>query len=466
MLKNFLWAFIEKGGQFSLQFLSVIILSRFLTPKEYGIYGIMAIFISVSELLIDSGFGGALVHKKVVCQSDINTLFISNLGISIFLYLVLFLAAPFISNYYAIPELEQYLRVLGITIIFHSTTIVHLTLLQRELKLKKSANITLAASVVSVVSAVIAAYFGMGIWALIIQPLMMAISLSVILWMSEKRNISIFFSLNAFNELWAFGSKLLIANLLQNIYSNISTSIMPKIANVTTSGYYFQASRINSIPVSILQMTIDKAAFPILSKEPTHKDVLNKTQQLNIAIITLSAPLIPILSLFSNEIISIVLGVKWLNAAPFLQILAWGGWGLLIQALYRNIYKSVGDTKTILKTDIIKTIIGLTVLALSAIWGVTFMIWGLTIGMYVGTVLYSIHLNRDFAFSIKKQLKNISVPLLASLISYISSYFIYICLDYHWYNLFLVIVFLIEYVFLNLILKNEFLRQLIKMIGL
>ena len=217
MFKNFLWAFFEKGGQFFIQFLSVVILSRFLSPEEYGIYGIMAIFIAISELLIDSGFGGALVQKKDVKQIDINTLFVTNLVISLVLYFILFFAAPYIAIYYKIPELSLYISVLGITIMFYSLTIVHITLLQKDLKFKKSANITVISTSLSVSFAVLIANFGGGIWALIFQPLLMSIFMASILWTIERRNISIQFSKDSFRELWSFGSKLLAANLLNTI---------------------------------------------------------------------------------------------------------------------------------------------------------------------------------------------------------------------------------------------------------
>lgn len=455
MFKNFIWAFIEKGGQFIIQFLSVVILSRFLTPEEYGTYGIMAIFISVSELLIDSGFGGALVQKTQIDQVDINTLFVSNFGMSLFLYLCLFIAAPFIADYYGIPQLLWYIRVLGLAIIFYALTIVHFSLLQRELRFKKSANITLIASVISVACAVVAAYLGMGIWALIIQPIMMAFSLAAILWLSEKRSIGFSFSRESFLGLWNFGSKLLAANLLQTIYSNVSTSIIPKIASVKVSGFYYQASRLNGIPIGILQTTVDKAAFPILSKEKSRELVLEKARTINKTIVTIFFPFFPILSLFSMEIIGIVLGKQWLEAAPFLSVLAWGGWGLLLQALSRNIYKSIGDTKTILKIDLIKTLLGLSVLCMSIYFGVTFMIWGLTISMYIGAVMYAWHLRKDIFYGFKKQFSDFILPVLTSAITYVLFFVIYKRMDYNWYNITIALAFLIVYIVLNILFKNK-----------
>lgn len=455
MFKNFLWAFLEKGGQFFIQFLSVVILSRFLSPEEYGIYGIMAIFIAISELLIDSGFGGALVQKKDVKQIDINTLFVTNLVISLILYLILFFAAPYIAIYYKIPELSLYIRVLGITIMFYSLTIVHITLLQKDLKFKKSANITVISTSLSVLLAVLIANFGGGIWALIFQPLLMSIFMAGILWTIERRNISIQFSKDSFRELWSFGSKLLAANLLNTIYSNFITSVIPKISSIRNSGLYYQASRLNTIPNSMLQMTIDKAAFPVLTKESCSENVLKKARELNLVINSITYSLFPFLSLFAVEIIFIILGRQWCEAASYLSILAWGGWGFMYQVLSRNIFKSVGDTKTILRVDMFKTLIGLIVLGLSTIFGVMFLIWGITLSMYFGAFIYMYELHHKLNYKILSQLKEIVKPLTSSVLTYISLYPIVSRLENEWYNIFIVIPFVFIYVFLNILMKNE-----------
>lgn len=455
MFKNFLWAFFEKGGQFFIQFLSVVILSRFLSPEEYGIYGIMAIFIAISELLIDSGFGGALVQKKDVKQIDINTLFVTNLVISLVLYFILFFAAPYIAIYYKIPELSLYIRVLGITIMFYSLTIVHITLLQKDLKFKKSANITVISTSLSVSFAVLIANFGGGIWALIFQPLLMSIFMASILWTIERRNISIQFSKDSFRELWSFGSKLLAANLLNTIYSNFTTSVIPKISSIRNSGLYYQASRLNTIPNSMLQMTIDKAAFPVLTKESCSENVLKKARELNLVINSITYSLFPFLSLFAVEIIFIILGRQWCEAASYLSILAWGGWGFMYQVLSRNIFKSVGDTKTILRVDMFKTLIGLIVLGLSTIFGVMFLIWGITLSMYFGAFIYMYELHHKLNYKILSQLKEIVKPLTSSVLTYISLYPIVSQLENEWYNIFIVIPFVFIYVFLNILMKNE-----------
>lgn len=460
MFKSLIWAFVEKGGQFICQFIGVVILSRFISPEAFGIYGIMSIFISISEMLVDSGFGGAIIQKKDINPEDVNTLFLSNVSISIVLYLFIIVISPLVARLYSLPELKFYLQVLGITIVLYSFTLVHITLLQRNLKLRESALITLCASIVSVIGATVCAIEGFGIWALIIQQILMSFTLALLLWLTQKCYISFSFSKKSFVDLWNFGSKLLAANLLQTIYNNICTSIIPKISTIKVSGMYYQAARINNIPTSIVQTAVDKAVFPILSKEESIPEVLNRARTINISIVSVLFPIFALISLFSREIIIIILGEKWFEASSFLRILAWGGCGLLIQALYRNIYKSIGKTKTILKIDTIKTIIGLILLTLSSFWGVKSMIYVLTLSMYIGTILYAYDLHYTLHLSIKVQIKDILIPTLISFFLFFAFSLFCNNLAYHWYNISISLLYLLFYLLLNVLFKNTFFYRL------
>lgn len=464
MFRNFLWAFIEKGGQYIFQFISVVILSRVLSPEDFGVYGTMMIFIAISELLIDSGFGGALVQQKKITNKDINTLFVTNFSISLFLYLLLFLLAPIIADYYEIPMLVNYLRILGLVIILYSLSIVHITLLQRELKFRQTSIVVLISSVISVASATLAATGGLGVWALVIQQLSLAFVMVVVLNLIEKRKIRIQFSKSSFRKLWGFGSKLLVANLLHTVYNNISSSLVPKIASMNIAGNYVQASRINSIPINVVMSTIDKVAFPLLSREK-EEALLGKAKNINRIVITICLPLFPILSLLSEEIIYIVLGQEWLDAANFLSILAWGGIGLLLQTLYRNVFKSMAKTSSILKVDIFKTFCGLIILGLSLKLGMSFLIYGLTFSMFIGAFFYIILLNVKNKVSIYQLICDFIKPLFISLILYVICKVYMQKHDFSLFNIIISILYYLSYILLNLLFRNNAMIVLLNYLG-
>lgn len=455
MFKSFLWAFVEKSGQFFLQFISLIVLSRLLSPQDYGIYGTMMIFIAIAELLIDSGFGGAIVQKKYVSSLDIGTLFITNFAISIVLYIIIYILSPYISSIYDLPELCVYLRTLGVVVILYSLTIVHVTLLQKELKLRESAQIQLCSTLGSVMCAIFFAYSGFGVWALIIQQLSNAFIMNFLFLLKDRRNISICFSYESFRSLWGFGSKILLANIIRSLYDNISASIIPKIASMRVSGLYVQASRIFSVPVNIIVSTIDKATFPILSQEQTESQLLLKAREINKIILSFGLPLFPLLSLFSDELVFIALGNEWIASADYLSVLALGGIGTLIQSLYRNIFKSLGYTSYILFVDIVRTLIAFVLLISSIRLGVLFMIYSLTFSMYIGPLLYSFFLRRAVHYSYKEQWSDLFKPLLSTFAIYVASSLILRCISFHWYNVFISILIYIIYLLFNCIIKNR-----------
>lgn len=461
MLRNFIWAFMEKGGQFFLQFVSIMILSRILTPSEYGIYGIMTIFIAMSEMLIDSGLGGAIVQKKIIVQADIDTLFTLNISVSSILYLILFICSPFIANYYNLPELTLYLRVLGITIIAYSLTIIHSSLLQRELKFKVSAKITIAATLISICVSIFLALNGMGIWAIIIQQVLISSFMAIFYWVVNKRRIRLKFDLNSFMLLWKFGSNLLFANILRTFVDNITTSIIPKIASYRISGLYYQASRLNSIACSVSQMTIDKAVFPILSKQEKKVQICNYARVMNRIVMFFAFPAFLYLSLFSKEIITQVLGQQWSESAIYLSILAWGGSAVLLQVLYRNMVKSIALTRTILKVDICKSVITLLVLIISIKFGVMFMVVCFTINMFLGALFYAVVVKKEFGYVYKEQLQDIIIELACSLCCYVSFYYLHAFIPSSQLQIFLIIPYYAVYILLNYIMGNKMVFELI-----
>lgn len=418
MFKQFLWVFLEKGAVMTIQFVTLLILSRLLTPQEYGIYGIMLIFISISDLLVDSGFGGAIIQKKNVSQIDVDTLFLTNLGIAAFLYGILFLFSGVIERFYNVENLSSYLRVLGLSIVFFSFSIVPNSMMMKNLRFRKLAVITVISSLLSSFIAIVLALYGLGVWVLVCQQVLNSLFLALLLWLFSHVNISFNYSKSSFKSLWSFGSNLLFANLLSTIYNNISSSIVPKIASLTQAGYFNQARRLQLLPNNIIYMSIDKAAFPILSQENTISNILLQARYINKYIFTICAGIFPLLSLASLPIIRILLGKEWLPAAPYLSILFWAGFGLLIQALYRNMFKSAGFTKVIFKIEIFNTIVGLSIILSAIAGGIMYIVYGMVLSSVISAFMWFLYANKYFLYGFKQQVVDFLPVLIISFISY------------------------------------------------
>ena len=414
-----MWVFLEKGSTTVLQFLAIIVLGRLLTPEDYGTYGIMIIFIAISDALIDSGFGGALIHKKNVLPEDINTLFVTNATFSAILYALIFVGAPFLEEYYAVPNLSLFFRVLGLVVISYAFSIVQNSMLIRDLRFRTSTFITLSAAILSTTIAIVLASLGLGIWALIIQVLSQSIIATSILWMRSKVKIGTKISKQSFKDFWNFGSNLLGAHILQSIVNNVSKSIIPKIGTWGQSGLYFQACKLNNVPVNIMSMSIDKSLFPILSKETTTDRIVKKARSINRYFITYLFPIFPLVSLVSYPLIKIVLGVKWLAATDYLEIILWSGIPLIIQSLYRNILKSLGYTRYIFIVELIKSAFLLSFILIAMNFGVLFLVWAVTIASFIGAIIWGVCLNVKANYRLLDQISDLIRPVLITILDYV-----------------------------------------------
>ncbi len=454
MLKKILWVFLEKGSLTLIQFIALIVLSRLLGPEDYGIYGVMAIFIAVSQMLVDSGLCGALVQKKDINDIDINTLFFANTAISLVLYVILFCAAPFIEHYYAIPSLSNYIRVLGLSILVFALSQVQNVILSRNLQFRKSALINIIASVISLIAAIWIAKMGFGVWALIFQTLINSLVVTLLLWTTTKTRIGFNVSKESFSALWKFGSYVLGENLLDCIVNNITTSIIPKIDSIGKSGLYFQASKLSSIPNNIIGLSVDKFSFPVLSKEKERSIFLDKARSINKNLILIIIPLFPLLSYCSYPIIQLVLGEKWLDVAPYFSVLIWSGIGMLIQVFYRSMIKANGITKYLLHAEIIKSVVFLAGIMISASIGVWAIIYCVVIMSVFGALLWAVYVKKVLGLGYVEQLSDLKKPAISLLIVIMTIWFLGVQ-EYSYVRFAIAALAYVEYLIINYFLKNQ-----------
>ena len=448
MIKKILWVFLEKGSLTIIQFVALMVLSRMLGPEDYGIYGVMMILMAVSNMLVDSGLAGALVQKREVSDIDINTLFFTNFGISLLLYIVLFCAAPFIELFYGIPNLSDYIRVLSVSILVFALSQVQNALIIRNLQFRKSALINIVASILSLVVAIWLAKVGLGVWALIYQTLTNSIVVTVLMWVTSNTRIGIKTSVESFKNLWSFGSNILGANILDSVVSNVSTSIIPKIDSVGQSGLFFQGSKLSNIPINILALSVDKFSFPILSKERERALLLEKARSINKNLILIIIPIFPLLSYCSYPIIQLVLGEKWLEVAPYFSVLVWSGIGLFIQVLYRNMIKANGVTKHLLKVETIKSFIYLLGIVVSAYFGVWAIIYCVVVISVFGALLWAVCVKKVLSFCFFDQIVDIKKSLISLFVVVVTIFMLNIP-EQSYLRFAIVLLAIAEYLFVN-----------------
>lgn len=264
--KAIVWTVISQFGQYGIQFISTILLARLLTPEDFGIVGMVTIFITFSQVLVDSEMGGALLRKKEVSNADYSTLFVYNLIVSIILYLILYFFAPVLASFYEKPVLIPVVRILSITVLLHSLRIVQRIKLLRQLNFKILALVSVVSGLLSLFIAIWMGVQGYGFWAIIIQQLV-SIAISIlIMCVYNKYWPSFSFSYSLFKEQFSFGIGLLGADTLKTIANNIDANVIAKIMPLNQTGYFVQSTKLTNFGVNMVSAVMDQTLFPIMSK--------------------------------------------------------------------------------------------------------------------------------------------------------------------------------------------------------
>lgn len=449
---SFLWVFIERFGYSIIGLASTLLLARLLTPYEFGLIGTVTIFISVSNMIVEAGFGAALVQKKDVNDRDYSTIFIFNILMSIALYIILFVIAPYIADFYTNDIYTKIIRVLGLVLLINALTLIHRTVLIRNLALKKHAIINLLALLLSVIIAVVMAYKGYGVWALVAQVVINSLLVSVFMFVTVTFVPKLIFDLKSFKELFSFGSRIIINAGLSTIYNDVFALIITKKYSTALTGLYSQSNKLVSFPTNIFSALYDNAGFPILSKIENPVEFKDMVANINRGVFSLSLPLLLIIPFQSENIILLALGKNWIDASNILSILSLSLLTSLISISSFSVLKALGRGKELLKYGVIKISIGFIVLFISIQISFNAIIYGIVLtntlfsfiifDLISKTTLYKWKdLMKDFlSLLVVVLLINLMVSLALSLFKIESSYlelFIYILLMLTLYTIYL-----------------------------
>lgn len=421
---SFLWVLIEKFGYSGISLLSTLVLARLLSPYEFGVVGSVAIITSISNMLVESGMGAALVNKENTTKKDYNTVFTFNLSMSCFLYALIFIAAPFIAGYLGNPVIKDIIRVLSLSLIINAFTLVQRTILIKNLLFKKQSFIALFSLSLSVIVSVFMAYQGWGVWAIVAQLLLYAAIYSVTIFFIIRYIPKIHFSYSSFKELLGFGGRIILSSAIQVGYNDIISSVIAKIYSIQTTGLYVQSQKLISFPVNIFRSLFDIAAFPILSKIKDKEEFAKMCSQINRGIYLLAFPLLLVIPFNTQEIIKIVLGNQWLEANTIFSILSVGVLILLIEIAAFNILKSSGNAKSYLRIGIYRAMIGFSMLLITFSFSLEVLLLGIILTNLLVSIITISEVNTTTAYKVKSQLKDIGYPLIIAVLANVIALFI------------------------------------------
>lgn len=379
-VKSVAWSAVERFSVQVIQFVISIILARLVAPSEYGLIAMLTIFIAIAQSFVDSGFSSALVQKKNRTETDFSTVFYFNFAISLVVYIILFISAPYIASFYKEPLLDLICKWMGLSLIIQGLSVVQIAKLTVLLDFKTQAKASLIAVIMSGLAGVGLAYCGYGVWALLVQSLLNNLLNTFFLWVFAKWIPKLIFSWESLKTLFSFGSKLLLSGLLHTIYINLYTLVIGRKYAAVDVGYFNQSSLLARFPSVSLMAIISRAVYPIQCENKDDHDLLYSSF---INYLRMSCYIIfPIMigmAVVAKPLILVLLTDKWLPMSDLLSILCIGYMWIPIMVMNNQILNVKGRSDYFLKSEVIKKIIGIVILLVTLPFGLTVICIGLLV---------------------------------------------------------------------------------------
>ena len=378
------WNFFDKVGSQLILIVIGLVVTRILSQKEYGLIGLLGIFIALSSALIDSGFVSALIRKKDASELDYNTVFYFNIGVSSFLYAVLFCCAPLIANFYNQPQLVILARVVFLSLIINSLGLVQGAQMTKNVRFKQLSVINLTSLLLSSILSLIFAVKGLGVWALVVQSVGNAAFRVSLLWVVSKWRPSRLFSFEALKAQLKYGMEMSAASLLTNLFQFLYGQLIGRFFPLTVMGNYTQASKYSDMPTSILSTTLSNSMFPIYSQIKDDPERLKRAFQKTIRLTSfLAFPALLGLAVVGPGVLELLISKKWEGAFVYFQLLCLAG----IPTIFINsnqYFVMIGERVTeFIYIEITKIIILLIVFFSTVQYGIMASIIGLVCMRYI-----------------------------------------------------------------------------------
>lgn len=408
---------MERSGTQGIQFIVQIVLARLLLPKDFGAIALVMVFISLARVFVQSGFNTALIQKKNADEIDFSSVFYLSLFVAGVLYVLIYITAPLIADFYRDANLIQVLRVLALTLFFGAFNSIQNAYISRNMMFKKLFFSSFGAIIISGIFGITTAFAGFGVWALVIQQLFNQISITIIMWFTVKWRPHLIFSFKRVKSLFSFGWKLLVSSLLDTLYLDIRTLLIGRIYSSSMLGYYNRGEQFPKVIVTNINGSIQSVMLPALSSHQDNK--LRVKQMVKHSIVTSSFLIFPMMigmAVVAEPMVKIILTEKWLPAVPFLQIFCISYALMPIHTANLQAINAIGRSDVFLKLEIIKKIMGLIILSISIPFGIFAIAMGQVMSGIISSFINAYPNRQLLDYSYKEQWKDIMPSLMNSLV--------------------------------------------------
>lgn len=411
-IKGFFWTYLQQLSSQVINFIISLFLARILLPEDFGTMGLIYVFITIGHVLIDGGLSLSLIRSKDLDEDDYSTVFITNVCISLFIYLITFLIAPLVSDFYKISILTNLLRVFALTFIITSFSSVQTALLTKKMQFKTQMMIALPSLIISGSIGITLALSGYGVWSLVIASLTQNFIGTVQLWFYSDWRPNWVFNIQKFKSHFRFGYKLIITGIFDSVFVNIYPIFIGKLFNVRQVGYYTQAEGLKQLPVSNVSGALTKVTLPLFSRiQDENQKIKNAYNNITQLVLFIIAPVLIFMSVLAEPLLHFLYSEKWIAAAPYLKILCYAGILPTINGYNINILNAKGKSNHILKIETFNKLFLILMIALLFKFGIYALIWSKVISTIFSYLLNSYYCGKEIDYKLQDQIAAI-VPIL------------------------------------------------------
>lgn len=417
------WSALERISVQGIQFLIGVILARLLPPSDFGVIAMLTIFLAISQTIIDGGFSNALIRKVDRSEADYSTVFIFNIIIGVLLCLIVVWAAPYIAAFYEMPQLSSVMKVLALTLLFNSFSVVFYAILTINIDFRSIAIANFVSAIISGVIGIVMAYQGWGVWSLVFQSVSRSVINALLVAVLAKWRPKFFFSRVSFVEMFSYGSKILISSLINTVYANLTPMIIGKFYTSKDLGYYDRGRQFGVLPINYIVQTYERVTFPIMSQLQNDNTRLIDAYRKYIKSASLIMFIVVMLIIaLAKPIILVILSAKWVEAIIYLQLFCVAEMFNHVTRLNLVLLQVKGRSDLFLRLEIIKKTISLSMLLCAAPFGI--------IAICISQILYSqlaMYINtyytkKLFGLSYLMQVKDFSKYLIFAVVACVPAY--------------------------------------------
>ncbi len=426
-VKGTLWSGIDNVAQYVVSFFVSIVLARLLSPDDYGLLGIVAIFTAVCQTVINGGFTTALVRKKEANDDDYSTVFYVNLGVSLLLYFIIYLFAPLIAEFFNREELVLLTQVSSLGIIIGALGLVQQTILTKRIDFKTQTKITIIASITSGVVGVLMALLGFGVWALVSQNLLSLFLKTALLWLYNKWLPRLCFSSRSFHDLFGFGWKIMLSSILDTVWKELYQVIVGKFYSPATLGQYTRAKHFSQLFSSNLTTVIQRVTYPVLSSIQDDKErMVIAYRRIIKTTMFITAICMFFLGAVSEPLLYCLIGSKWHEASVFLPLICINSSLYPLHAINLNMLQVQGRSDLFLGLEIVKKVIAVGPLCVGIFVGILPMLYTSLFTGIIAFFLNSYYSGKLLGYSSWMQIKDVApsygVAMIVALSVYLFKY--------------------------------------------